>query len=147
LRKQVEVAPLAQQDRARWDVLARGYKAFYETPLPDPAYDEAWRRLMAKDKVLGLGAKVDGKLLGIAHYYFHTSMWAPEVCYLQDLFTDAEARGHGVGRALIEAIAAEAKARKCDRYYWLTHETNATARKLYDKVAKWKGFIRYDYPL
>lgn len=46
---------------------------------------------------------------------------------------------HAVGQA-----AREAGASRC---YWLTHETNATARTLYDKVAKFQGFIRYDLPL
>jgi hypothetical protein len=30
-----------------------------------------------------------------------------------------------------------------ERVYWLTHESNATARKLYDRVAKNTGFIQY----
>ena len=143
----VAVAALRPEDRARWDILARGYKTFYETVLRDADYDYTWRRLMAQDRIHGFGATVEGELVGIAHYLFHTSAWAETVCYLQDLFTDQKARGKGVARALIEAVAAEARKRKCDRYFWLTHQSNATARLLYDKVAKWKGFIRYDYPL
>ncbi len=143
----VRVAPLRPEDRARWDILARGYKTFYETVLRDADYDNTWRRLMAQDRIHGLGATVDGELVGIAHYLFHTSTWADTVCYLQDLFTDQKARGKGVARALIDAVAQEARERKCDRYFWLTHQSNATARLLYDKVAKHKGFIRYDYPL
>lgn len=33
------------------------------------------------------------------------------------------------------------------RYYWLTQGSNAQARILYDKVARFAGYIRYDYSL
>ncbi|MCY7388795.1 MAG: GNAT family N-acetyltransferase [Burkholderiales bacterium] len=143
----INIAPLRIEDHARWIVLARGYKTFYKTALPDTEYDKAWRRLLAQDGMVGLGATRDEQLLGIAHYLFHTSVWAPSVCYLQDLFVDPPARGKGIARALIEAVAANAKARDATRFYWLTQEHNETGRALYDKVAKFNGFIRYDFPL
>ena len=143
----MKILPLRKEDRPRWDVLARGYKTFYNTPLPAAAYDATWQRLMTGHDVLGVGAHVDEKLVGIAHYMFHTSAWSADACYLQDLFVDATARGHGVGRALIEHVGKIAQERGCSRYYWLTQDNNATARTLYDKVAQYKGFIRYDYPL
>jgi GNAT superfamily N-acetyltransferase len=143
----VKIRALLQENRPAWEVLARGYKEFYKTPTTDAEYETAWKRLMAHEEVFGLAAFADGKLVGIAHYLFHTSAWARTVCYLQDLFTAHEARGKGVGRALIETVAKEARARKCARYYWLTQDSNAVARTLYDKVAKHAGFIRYDFPL
>ena len=73
--------------------------------------------------------------------------WNEEVCYLQDLFVDPALRGRGVARALIEAVAKAALERGAERLYWLTQEHNAAARALYDKVAKYNHFIRYDYPL
>jgi len=141
------VAPLQPDDRPAWEVLARGYKAFYNTPTTDAEYATAWKRLLAQDGVYGFAAHVDGQLVGITHYLFHTGTWAPTNCYLQDLFTAPAARGTGVARALIEAVADRARSRGAARYYWLTQEQNAVARLLYDKVAKHNGFIRYDYPL
>jgi len=143
----MQIAPLRPEDRARWDVLARGYKHFYATPTTDAQYDQAWRRLLAGDGVAGLGAHLDGQLVGIAHYLFHTAVWSPTVCYLQDLYTDPACRGRGVARALIDAVAAVARERGADRYYWQTKADNATARVLYDKVARHHGFVRYDYPM
>ena len=143
----IEIRPLSPADRARWEVLARGYKTFYQTPLPDEEYEKTWQRLMAARDVFGFGGYLHGELVGIAHYMFHTGAWTPDHCYLQDLFVNEAARGHGVARALIEAVAEAARERGATRYYWLTHETNSSARLLYDKVAHYRGFIRYDYPL
>jgi GNAT superfamily N-acetyltransferase len=143
----IHVGRLRAEDRAAWGRLAAGYKAFYNTPTTEAEYDEAWRRLRADDGVHGLGARLDGQLVGITHYLFHTSTWARDNLYLQDLFTDEALRGRGVARALIDAVAAVARERRVARMYWLTQDTNRTARALYDKVAVFKGFLRYDYPL
>lgn len=141
------ILPLRTEDRFAWEILARGYKTFYETVLSDAEYEKTWQRLMAGQDVHGLGAHLDGKLVGIAHYMFHTSAWSVDQCYLQDLFVDEASRGHGVGRALIDQVAQAARERGTTRYYWLTHQNNATAHTLYDKVAQYRGFVRYDYPL
>src|SRR6478609_2697835 len=137
----IEIGPLRPGDRAAWEVLARGYKAFYQESEPDEAYEQTWQRLAAGTELFGLGARLDGRLVGIAHYLFHPAFWSGEACYLQDLFT-AEA-----ARALIEGVAGAARERGADRLYWHTQEGNARARVLYDKVARFTGFIRYAYPL
>lgn len=130
----ITVMPLQAADRARWDILARSYKTFYETVLSDAQYDETWQRLLHGDAVYGCGAHLAGNLVGIAHYMFHTSTWSTDACYLQDLFVDEAVRGQGVARTLIEQVAQAARARGATRFYWLTHQNNTTARTLYDKV-------------
>jgi ribosomal protein S18 acetylase RimI-like enzyme len=149
---EIVVTPLTAPDRARWAELWRGYLDFYETVLPAGIYDHTWRRLIAPEgPIRRLGARLGGDttpLVGIAHYLFHAHAWSPrEVCYLQDLFVDCAARRHGAGRHLIEAVAAIARARGCLRRYWTTKEDNAVARALYDRIAHFNGFIRYDYAL
>ena len=143
----VEIAPLRPDDRSEWEVLARGYKAFYADPIPDEDYARAWALLMAGARVHGLAARIEGHMAGIAHYLFHPHIWRGETCYLQDLFTAPELRGRGVARALIDAVGDAARERGAAACYWLTKEDNLTARALYDKVARFKGFLRYDYPL
>jgi GNAT superfamily N-acetyltransferase len=143
----VVIVPLAPDDRQGWDSLARGYKAFYETVHTEAEYDHAWHRLVTGDGIHGLGAHLDGKLVGITHFLYHPSVWSSEACYLQDLFVDQRVRGKGLARALIDAVASASRKRGAARLYWTTRHDNATARALYDKVAQHRGFIRYDYQL
>jgi len=140
------IRPLAAADRAQWDMLWQGYLRFYESEVPAAVTDLTWTRILDPEApILGLcAAQPDGNLLGIVHYLFHPVTWAAGPrCYLEDLFTAPEARGQGVGRALIEAVYAAADARGADQVYWLTQDTNATARRLYDQVAKATPFIKY----
>jgi GNAT superfamily N-acetyltransferase len=146
----VVVTPLRPQDRERWFELWRSYLDFYETRLPSEIYEHTWQRLIAAEgPIRGLGARLGGTaapLVGIAHYLFHAHAWTTqEVCYLQDLFVDRVVRRGGCGRKLIEAVAAVARDRGCYRLYWTTKEDNAIARSLYDRIARFNGFIRYDY--
>ena len=84
----IEIGPFRPGDRDAWEELARGYKAFYQDPMPDEAYEQTWRRLAAGTELRGLGARLDGRLAGLAHYFFHPAFWSGEACYLQDLFVD-----------------------------------------------------------
>jgi GNAT superfamily N-acetyltransferase len=149
---EVIVTPFVAADRDRWAELWRGYLDFYETQLLPENYDHTWRRLTAAESpIRGLGARLDSAtapLVGIVHYLFHAHAWSTrEVCYLQDLFVDPAARRAGIGGKLIEAVAAIARQRDCLRLYWTTKEDNTIARSLYDRIARFNGFIRYDYPL
>ncbi|MGH8793053.1 MAG: GNAT family N-acetyltransferase [Stackebrandtia sp.] len=143
----IEVGALRAQDRERWEVLAREYKAFYETVETDECYKATWGRLMRGEELHGVAARVDGRLVGIAHYLFHANVWSAGACYLQDLFVAREARGMGAARALIDHVAAATRDRGLPRLYWNTKQDNARARALYDKVARFRGFITYEYPL
>lgn len=143
------VRPVAREDYPQWLPLWDGYNAFYgregETALAPDITRMTWARFFdAYEPVHALVAAENDRLLGIVHYLFHrsTTMIEP-ICYLQDLFTDETARGKGIGRALIEAVYREAKQAGASRVYWQTHETNATARLLYDRVAERSGFIVY----
>lgn len=141
------IRPLKASDRAAWERLWTGYLAFYDTAVPPEVYNCSFARLLGNDPndFHGLLAEVDGRPVGLVHYLFHRHMWKVEnVCYLQDLYTDPEMRGRGVGRALIEAVYGAADAAGCPSVYWLTQEFNHDARKLYDRVGRLSPFIRYN---
>ncbi len=140
------VRDLSVEDRAQWQSLWAGYLAFYESTLAPEVTDTTWARLLdPSEPMFCLVAEGDdGALLGIVHCVLHRGTWAiGDFCYLEDLFVSPDARGLGIGRALIEAVYGRADALGCARVYWLTHESNSTARKLYDQVAKNRGFIQY----
>ena len=141
----VVVRPVGPDERADWEPLWRGYLTFYETAYSPVVADVTWARLHDPAEPMHLlGAYLDGRLVGIVQYLFHRSHWyVADVCYLQDLFVAPDARGHGIGRALIEATADKAREAGAARLYWMTHETNATARALYDALAERSGFIQY----
>ncbi|HWW28108.1 MAG TPA: GNAT family N-acetyltransferase [Caulobacter sp.] len=143
------IRPVTRADRDAWAPLWDGYNAFYgragDTALDPAVTAMTWSRFFdAYEPVHALVAEQDGRLLGLAHYLFHRSTTAIEPsCYLQDLFTTEEARGQGVGRALIAAVYGAAKAAGASRVYWQTNETNATAMALYDQMAERSGFWVY----
>ena len=142
----ISIRSIASADRDQWLALWHGYLAFYESSVPDEVTDLTWTRILDPEAPIHGLCAVDenGRLLGIVHYLFHPVTWAAGPrCYLEDLFTAKDARGRGAGRALIEAVYAAADARGADQVYWLTQEFNATARRLYDQVAKATPFIKY----
>ncbi len=140
----MRIRPIATGDKAAWQRLYEGYQAFYDRrDLPQDFYDTAFARLTGGD-FHGLVAEGEGGLRGLTHYVFHPNLWRVEgVCYLQDLYTAPDARGQGVGRALIEAVYRAADAAGVPNVYWLTQEFNYAGRALYDKVATRTPFIRY----
>ena len=146
---QVTIRAIAKEDFAAWKPLWDGYNAFYgrvgETALPVEVTQMTWSRFFdAYEPVHAMVAERSRTLLGLVHFLFHrsTNQIAP-ICYLQDLFTVEEARGKGVGGALINAVCRRAAEAGSPRVYWQTHETNGVARRLYDKVAERSGFIVY----
>jgi GNAT superfamily N-acetyltransferase len=142
---EITIRSVKPGDRAAWEPLWQGYLTFYKSTLASDITDATWRRFF--DPLERLGAFVaerDGQLIGIAHYLLHRSTWAPLCyCYLEDLFVEPSVRRSGAGRALIGAVETAARDAGASRLYWMTHETNETAQKLYNQVAERPGFVQY----
>src|SRR2546423_8338864 len=139
------IRAVSRQDYDQWRSLWDGYNAFYGRSGPTALADEithvTWARFLDPGESMHcLVAESAGRLTGLAHYLLHRSMIAIQpVCYLQDLFIAPEARGQGIGRALIARVYDEARLAAASRVYWHTHETNAAAQSLYDKIAEKSG--------
>lgn len=141
----LKIRALEADDEAGWRPLWQGYLEFYATVLPERVTAITWQRLLdPSEPMYGLVAVLQGEIAGFAHCVLHRGTWSlTQHCYLEDLYVVPEARGTGLGGALIAAVYREADTRGADRVYWLTHETNATARALYDRVAQRSGYIHY----
>ena len=72
---------------------------------------------------------------------------ASPIGYLEDLFVAPEARGHGVGRMLLQDLVVLARQNGWPKLYWHTRATNITARRLYDTFTRADDFVRYVVPL
>ena len=142
----IDIRPLEPHDREAWLPLWQGYLTFYETAVPDAVTDATWRRIVDPSGPIHAFGAFDGagRLIGLVHYLFHPVTWSiAGRCYLEDLFVSPDARGTGAGQALIEAVYRAADEAGADQVYWLTATTNATARKLYDRVARATPFMKY----
>lgn len=140
-----EIRPVTSDDHDVWLPLWRGYQAFYKTDIPIEVSETTWQRFLDPNQPLHAAlAWQDGKPIGMVHWIYHPSCWTTgDYCYLQDLFVAPDMRGTGAGRKLIEHVYDHAKGASAARVYWLTQEDNATAIKLYDRIADRPGFAQY----
>jgi GNAT superfamily N-acetyltransferase len=132
-------------DEDAWRQLWRGYCKFYSAAVPEEVTSRTWKRILDPDSaVMCIVAEVDGQVYGFANCVVHENTWETQpVCYLEDLFVLPAARGHGIGKAMIEWLRNSMRAEGWARVYWMTKEDNAAARKLYDQFASADGFVRY----
>ena len=140
------IVPLTPADFDEWLPLWRGYQTFYKVDISEETTRETFARLTGGKEPMGafLARDEQGRAIGMVHWIMHRSCWTSgDYCYLQDLFVAPDIRGGGVGRKLIEAVYDVARSHECSRVWWLTHETNAQAMILYDKVATKSGFVQY----
>ncbi|RQW96261.1 GNAT family N-acetyltransferase [Micromonospora inaquosa] len=147
----LKIGLLTESDRNGWEGLTRRFHAHFAgrpgrpaMEVDDDGYEHTWHRLIDRGQVRGIYARLDGNMVGIAHYLFHTSVWGAGRCYLAELFVDPHARRRGIATAMIEWVARDAEEHGAPRLYWNT-EVDAEARALYDKVGVYRGYILYNY--
>lgn len=146
----VIVRDVEPADEARWRELWKDYCDFYETTMPEAVTDETWHRILDVDTPSfgAIVAERDGSIIGFGNYVLHPYTWAiGDQRLLHDLYVDPDVRGGGVGEQLIRFLQHRGAERGWTRLYWLTHETNVRARRLYNRFAPASGFIRYTVPV
>lgn len=145
----LEIKDATTADHDEWHKLWLAYLKFYKVTLSAEVTEHTWARIVdPASRLSGRFAFVDRIMVGFAIHHDHASTWvAGDDCYLEDLFLDASARGHGIGRALIDDLIVISREKGCKRLYWHTDKGNKTARRLYDHYAKEDGHIRYRMPI
>ena len=146
----LRVRPARPSDRAGWEPLFRGYLAFYGCPVTSEVVDNAWRWNMDPGSPVScLVAEDDAaEMVGFVQY-----RPVPETLVggwfgqMDDLFVAPAARGCGVARALIDALAGIARDRGWVKLAWITAGDNAEARRLYDGLAKATDWVVYERPM
>lgn len=140
------IRPLAPDDRTAWDRLYEGYAQFYKVEQTLEMRDRVWGWIASGTHgVEGYGAALDGRLVGLAHVRPYARPLSATVGgFLDDLFVDPEARGHGVADALLQHVKDEGARRGWSVIRWITAEDNYRARAVYDRVAERTKWVTYD---
>jgi len=144
---QIIVRPLVETDEADWRRLWTAHLRSRDTKINIAVYQSTFAWLMCGEdqEFHGLIAEMDGKPVGLTHYFFHRNAWKTNnVCYLQDLYADPDTRGMGVGRALLDAVHKTANENGYSSVLWQNCDTKATAPQFHDEIAKLSPFLNYE---
>ena len=77
-------------------------------------------------------AELDGAVVGFALWYVTFSTWKGRPgLWLEDLFVRPAARGHGLGKALLQRLAAVCVERGYPRFEWWVLDWNVDAQGFY----------------
>lgn len=102
------------------------------TPLPPDVQARLVRGLAEHPTTLVLLAFADGRAVGVAVCFFGFSTFqARPLLNVHDLAVLPEYRGRRIGRALLDAVEARARARGCCKLTLEVLEQNQRARALY----------------
>jgi len=133
----VTIAPAAPSDVPRIHELMRGLAVYekIEHEMVSTAADLERALFGKRPMAEALVGSLHGKAVGFALFYptYSTFSGKPGL-WLEDLFVGPAARGAGVGRALLAALAALAVARDCGSVQWEVLDWNAPAIGFYDSL-------------
>jgi ribosomal protein S18 acetylase RimI-like enzyme len=114
------------------------FRDWYGRDWPsDNAFLAGVERLLERtDTEFLLGAPdEDTPPMGVCQLRYRWGLWyAAEDCWLEDLFVADEARGRGLGEALVTAAVERAQARRCRRMELDVSDQNENAWRLYERL-------------
>lgn len=145
----VTVRAAAGRDREAFLAMWQAFVATAPGEPGHPGMGEAnWRRIGAQSLSCIVAVDAADRPLGFTLFLAFPFTWSRgDVCYLQDIFVDAAARGRGVGRAMIEHLSELGRAAGWFKIFWMTQPDNVAAQRLYDRVAERMDYLRYDLTL
>lgn len=93
------------------------------------------RALFGERSAEAVMAERDGVPVGFALFFHNFSTWTGRKgLYLEDLYVTPDARGAGVGTALLRHLARLAVQRDCARFEWAVLDWNSRAIEVYRKI-------------
>ncbi|QDU74947.1 aminoalkylphosphonic acid N-acetyltransferase [Bremerella volcania] len=102
-----------------------------DAPLPPEVHENLIPRLRQVDQFRGLLAQFEGRFVGLANCFLGFSTFkARPLINIHDLAVAPEARGQGVGSALLQAVDQLAKEEAC-AFVTLEVRADNRARQLY----------------
>jgi ribosomal protein S18 acetylase RimI-like enzyme len=134
-------------DERAWQALYRGYRTFYGLDDDAAVVDRTWGWVVRREHGLtGLVAAMpDGRLGALADLRWFARPSSGTIgLYVDDLYTDPEHRGQGLGTMLLTEARVVAMARGASVVRWITAPDNAPARSLYDAHATATPWVTYD---
>jgi ribosomal protein S18 acetylase RimI-like enzyme len=145
------VDELRPDDHDAWAVLHRGYLDFYESTRPDQVTAVVWQWLMDPThelECLVARPAPGAPPVGLAHHRpFVRPLHGSVACFLDDLYVAPQARGTGAVDALLAALQTRCRDRGWEPVRWVTRESNARARAVYDRLALRTDLVTYDLPV
>ena len=135
----------AEADRESWERLWRGWQQHMAGTVPDDITERCWQTMMLPDSGLwAVLAFAEHQPLGFANVSRTPFAWTAEpVVFLQDLYVDPQARGRGIGSALLQGVYAHADAIGAPQVFWMVDEDDPELQAFYQRHAIRTPYNRY----
>jgi len=138
----IRIRSAGEEDVPRIAPLFDAYRQFYgKASDPEAARSFIHERFQKSESVIFLAEDESGRALGFVQLFpSFTSVQARRLWILNDIYVTEEARGHGVGRALMEAAREHAVKTGAMRLTLETMDDNRKAWALYESL----GYVKSD---
>lgn len=146
--EKIEITPLSLSDAHQLAPLIAAYAQDINRGAPRRP-DDYYAEMLLQDGAAHLiGARVGQRLVGFAVFFdLPDTTTGLRTGQLDELFVLQDARGNGIGRALIEAIIAEGRRRGWSNVRWLIPEKIRLRQHLLDAFAEPARLRTYAIPI
>jgi GNAT superfamily N-acetyltransferase len=146
--EKIDIKPLGLDDAHQLAPLVAAYTQDRKRGAPRVP-DEYYAELLLRDRTAELiGARLGGRLVGFAVFFdLPDTMTGMRAGQLDDIFVLQDDRHRGIGKALVDALAAEGRKRGWARIRWMVPEKPPEARALAERLGERGGFATYAVPV